>query len=140
MEQKELEQINKTAIMTALKQADIHLVALEYYGEGDSGGIEWVEGYRNGQKVPFSDDLKVTIQTLDYNYQTRINTVIDRTYDLEEAIRMFAYDVIEARHGGWENNSGGRGEMKICVSPGAESVTLEHADYYREETLSEYEI
>lgn len=136
----ELEGLNKSAILAALKQADIHLVALEYYGEGDSGGIEWVEGYRDGQKVPFDATLLVPIKSLHYNYQTKINTVVERTYDLEEAVRMFAYEVIEARHGGWENNSGGRGEMKICAKDGAESVTLEHADFYREEHLSEYDI
>ena len=55
-------------------------------------------------------------------------------------MREFAYSLIEVRHGGWENNDGGRGEIKICAKPGAESVTLEHADYYREEHLSEYTI
>lgn len=136
----EIEQFNKAAILSALKQADIHLVVVEYYGEGDSGGIEMLEGYRDGTKVPFDDNASVVLKSGYYNYLEKTETITEKSYGLEEAIREFSYSLIEVRHGGWENNDGGRGEIKICAKPGAESVTLEHADYYREEHLSEYTI
>ena len=68
MSYKDIEQFNKNAVLSALKQADIHLVAVEYYGEGDSGGIEMLEGYRNGTKVPFDATVSVILKSRYYNY------------------------------------------------------------------------
>ena len=56
---------------------------------------------------------------------------------LAEALESVTYDMLEARHSGWENGDGASGEFTIDV--GKQSIHLLHRDHYIAHDISEYE-
>jgi hypothetical protein len=80
----------------ALKLAAVQvaLVTSEYDGYGDSGQIESVS-YFNAA----NEDLTKTIES-----------------GLDQQVQDLLYDLLEVRHGGWENNDGGFGTFTWNVA------------------------
>jgi hypothetical protein len=85
----------------ALKLAAVQvvLVSSEYDGCGDSGQIESVS-YFNAA----NEDLSQTVEE-----------------GLGKQVQDFFYDLLEVRHGGWENNDGGFGSFTWNVAETVET-------------------
>lgn len=89
-------------VIERLAALGVDYVALEYYGSGDSGGIEGVTARTAGAGA-----VEVNLPA-----------------DLLDLVREFAYEYLGDEHGGWENNEGGSGEITIDV-PGRK-MTMHH--------------
>jgi hypothetical protein len=89
-----------------LLEAGVHSVAIDYDGCGDSGCIENI-AYRDnqGSAVDLAGKLAMT----------------------EEQLTDLFYDLIQARHPGWENNDGACGEFQWNLTQDA----LRHTHNYR---------
>jgi hypothetical protein len=106
---------NHAAIAQALAAAGVASVTALYEGTGDSGGLEDVSYWdRNDQ---FIDEK-----------------AIGKWHD---DLMEFLYDLIEIRHGGYENNEGGGGEFRWDLTE--DGLIHEHWDYLIERDCSTYE-
>jgi hypothetical protein len=106
----------------ALKLAalGVALVSSEYDGYGDSGQIESVR-YFNAA----NEDLTKTIEG-----------------GLDQQVQDLLYDLLEVRHGGWENNDGGFGSFTWNVAETVESgggLSHEHNDRFTDYSTTFHE-
>jgi hypothetical protein len=109
-------QVDKIALITALKAIDVVRVEVDYDGEGDEGQIQDINAYK-------ADDT-----TVDLSKTGLLSLGEDqdlRSYDnLRDFVDEFAWDVLSAHHDGFEVNDGGFGNVVIDVSAGI--ARLEH--------------
>jgi hypothetical protein len=99
-----------------LLEAGIRSVQVDYDGCGDSGCIESIT-YRDGQgsAVDRADQLAMT----------------------EEQLTDLFYDLIQARHPGWENNDGACGEFQWNLTEDA--LVHTHNDRFTDYDTTEHE-
>lgn len=116
---------NKANLFSALGDAGITCVTVTFDGYGDSGQIENIEA-KAGEAIADLPDTLVEIARTEF-YSDEIHR---RTQPLPEAIETICYLILEAKHGGWENNEGAYGELIFDVS--ADSLVLDFN--YRIET------
>lgn len=120
-----IDQAHKESIFVVLKNAGVKSAVVSYSGSGDSGDAESVtydpDGTYENITVPIADNDEPPI-----------------VKSLDEALIDYAMHLIEDRHGGWENNDGGSGEVTFDVKKG--SIHIEHHDYYTESTVSEHSL
>jgi hypothetical protein len=109
---------NKANLLTALAAAGITQVTVTFDGYGDSGQIENVE-VKAGDAFVDLPDTPVEIARTEYFHED----VNRRTNPLREALESVCYLILEAKHGGWENNEGAYGEFLFDVA--ADSITLD---------------
>lgn len=83
---------------------DVDNLTIEYAGGGDSGSVEDMSVYSNGQKVDFPDNF-------------------DRLLD------VIGWDIAYQTHPGFEINEGGSGELVCEFVDGKWSIQLDHKDY-----------
>ena len=102
---------NKTALFAALAAADITSVAIIFDGCGDSGQIDSVTA-KAGAHDASLPDTPVELASTEFHS----DEVTRKTMSLADAIEAFCYDVLESKHGGWENNEGAFGEFVFDVS------------------------
>jgi hypothetical protein len=88
-------------------------VVLEYRGSGDSADEE------------------------DFEFLTVNGNEVEVDLETSDKIRNFFWAMIDRRHGGWENNDGGRGRIMWKVPTG--EVLHEHSDFVTESVDSEHE-
>jgi len=93
--------------------AGVAAVRAEYDGCGDSGQFE---------QLGFVDSANAEVE-------------IDEA--LRERVTSLLYDLIELRHGGWENNDGAFGSFRWILAEN--QLHHEHNDRYTEVDYSEYE-
>jgi hypothetical protein len=106
----------KAALLAALKKTRAASVTIVYDGEGDSGQIGDIAAKSAaGRAVKLSGTVSLDLDGQLKEYAS-----------LEEAIEPFAWDVLYAYHGGFENNEGGYGTITIDVAKG--TVTIDHND------------
>ena len=115
----EIKRANLDSLFIAFGDSVIDVV-VEYRGSGDCGGIEEVN--INGVL-----DLAVKVNLI-RQYHDHDEVV---TLGVEDAIRSVADDLIDRRHGGFENNEGGGGEITFDVAN--KTVQIDHYDYIVEE-------
>lgn len=121
----ELHPVNKASLLTALAAAGITDVTVSFDGYGDSGQIEHVEAKAGDAIVDFPD-VSVEIARAGFS-----SPEIERRIEpLHEAVESLCYLILEAKHGGWENNEGAYGEFVFDVA--ADSITFDFN--YRIET------
>jgi hypothetical protein len=102
---------NKTSLFDALAAAGITTVIVNFDGCGDSGQIEMIEAKAGDDVIPLPT-VQIEIASAVWGSAT-----IDRqTRPLEEAIEILVYDVLNQKHGGWENNDGAYGEYTFDVA------------------------
>lgn len=107
----ELHPANKTALMIALRDAGITCVTVRFDGYGDSGQIEDV-GVRAGEEEAELPPTNVEIARTDFH-----SDEIERlTQPLNDAVETVSYELLEEKHGGWENNAGAYGEIVFDVA------------------------
>ena len=115
---------NKAIIFAALAAAGIHKVTVEYDGSGDSGQIEDVWARNDGDEIiSFPSDRKITLLS-----ENPDHPLAEQSF--EAAVETLAWDYLEQRHDGWENNDGAFGIFVFDV-PGR-LITLEHNERYTE--------
>lgn len=120
---------NKAALMAAFAAAGITSVVVTFDGYGDSGQIENCE-VKAGDRLVDLPDTPVEIARTEFFCET----VDRRSEPLREAIESVCYLILEAKHGGWENNEGAYGEFVFDVAAG--TVTLDFN--YRIETTENH--
>lgn len=125
----ELYPANKANLLAALAAGGITSVVVTFDGCGDSGQIENVE-VKAGDAFVDLPDTPVEIARTEYFSED----VDRRTEPLREALESVCYMILEARHGGWENNEGAYGEFVFDVA--ADSITLDFN--YRIETTENH--
>ncbi len=110
---------NKTSLFDALTAAGITTVVVNFDGCGDSGQIETIEAKAGDDVIPVPT-VPIEIASAVWGSAT-----IDRqTRPLEEAVEMLVYDVLNQKHGGWENNDGAWGEYTFDVAE--RTITLDY--------------
>jgi Family of unknown function (DUF6878) len=115
---------NKAIVFTALAEAGIHRVTIDYDGGGDSGQIEGIEAWdANDQRISFPADTKIKLAP-EYPQDPGAEQ------NLEAAVETLAWHYLEQRHDGWENNDGAFGVFVFDVP--ASLITLEHNERYTE--------
>jgi hypothetical protein len=117
---------NKGLIFAALAEAGIGKVTVEYDGSGDSGQIGDVFAWRGRDTVPLpSCKLQLAQSHPDHPFAET---------GLAEAVENLAWDCLEERHAGWENDDGGFGTFVFDVA--ARTLTLEHNERFTDFTSS----
>jgi Family of unknown function (DUF6878) len=119
---------NKAIVFAALAEAGIRCVTVEYDGSGDSGQIENVEAWNAGnERIPFPSPFIVRLISEDPDR-------LPSPTSLEGSVENLAWDYLEERHDGWENNDGGFGTFVFDVP--SRTITLEHNERYTEYSTS----
>jgi hypothetical protein len=116
---------NKTALFDALAAAGITTVIVNFDGCGDSGQIETIEAKAEDDVIPLP-----TVQIEIASAVWRSVTIDRQTRPLEEAIEILVYDVLNQKHGGWENNDGAYGEYTFDVAE--RTITLDYNERHME--------
>ena len=114
----ELYPANKASLLAALAAAGVTSVVVTFDGSGDSGQIENLE-VKAGDAFVDLPDTPVEIARTEFFCEN----VDRRTEPLREALESVCYMILEAKHGGWENNEGAYGEFMFDVA--ADSITLD---------------
>jgi len=104
---------NKAAVLSVLAGSGITLVTVRFDGSGDSGQIEEIDA-RSGESSADLPDTSVEIARCEFHDEE----VRHVTVPLPDAIEAMCYDLLESKHGGWENNEGGYGEFTFDVAAG----------------------
>jgi hypothetical protein len=136
-EAKDRARVNRDLILSVLQKIKATHVVIAYSGSGDSGQIDSVDIYREKDVINAKGAIKVLGRETHWNEKTNAwdEKVEHKILPLDEALREFVYDWIEAEHAGWENNDGASGECTIDVSKG--TFTLGHNSYYTESDYTE---
>lgn len=122
------------ALREALVPGGITRITIRYDGYGDSGQIEDITLYRSEDALSEDDavfGLKIEVPT----YQQYTDELEERQIsgELREVLDYLAMDIIDLQHGGWENEEGGYGEIRIDITAG----DVEHAHNERIETVNQ---
>lgn len=117
------EKANKDAILNAMKVAGINSATVSYSGSGDSGDTE------DTTFSPEGKEDQITVGIVSNDGKTTVKT-------LKTAIIDYAMMAVDARHGGWENNDGGHGEITFDAKKGV--ISIEHNDYVVETVTNGY--
>lgn len=114
----ELRLRNKTAVFDALAAAGIMHVIVSFDGEGDSGQIENIEA-KTGDNIVNLPGVQIEIHRAHWGMSEPQCSVVT----ISAAVEQLAYDCLEDKHGGWENNEGAYGECTFDVAQ--RTVTLD---------------
>ena len=108
---KQVNQLNKALVFTALKDAGVTKVVVQFDGVGDSGQIEALTAYKGEETV----ELPSTSLALNrcVSYTSGVGTV---EATLLESVETLVYGYLEQEHDGWENNDGGYGTFEFDVA------------------------
>jgi hypothetical protein len=122
---------NKVALFTALANAGITTVVVQFDGYGDSGQIESIEA-RNGEKAVELPDTQVGLAQARWG-----SSEVERSaLPIREAIEQLAYDFLGETHRGWENNDGAYGEFTFDVAE--RSITLDYNERITDTDYSQH--
>jgi hypothetical protein len=116
---------NKAAVFDALAAAGITHVIVSFDGCGDSGQIESIEA-KKGDDIVDLPGPQIDIHRTHWGMSQPECLVLTLT----DAVEQLAYDCLEDRHGGWENNEGAYGEFAFDVA--ARTITLDYNERYIE--------
>ena len=103
--------LNKTVLFDTLAALGVTLITVDFDGEGDSGQINSVVAFVNGE--PFT--LPPTMLTIHHSSWDSAE-LTTREIPLEAAIEEVCYGYLEQEHGGWVNNDGAYGEFTLTVA------------------------
>jgi hypothetical protein len=102
-----------------LQQLGVRLVVLRYDGTGDSGQIEEVCAYRVAEGIT---EPKQGYDSLDWFD----GELVDLPPDLDAFLMSYGYDQLASNFGGWEDNDGSFGKIKLVGEPAYWEGTIEH--------------
>ena len=114
----ELKPRNKTVLFDALAAAGVTHVVVSFDGYGDSGQIESIEA-KAGDNIVNLPGVQIEIHRAHWGMSEPECLVLT----LSDAVHQLAYDCLEEKHAGWENNEGAFGEFTFDVA--ARTATLD---------------
>jgi hypothetical protein len=125
---------NRDRIFDALAAAGVDSVAVEYSGYGDSGQIDMVD------LADLTHDISIDYDDVLTHYQDGQKglSLLTKSKRLGDAIEGFCWEILEAKHGGWENDAGGNGKFTFNVPE--RTITFEHNEAYTEYTKYTHEV
>lgn len=133
-----LVEVNKRELLAALRAAGAASAEVTYSGYGDSGDIDSACAYcSDSVELKLEGRIDFTVKQISARGETTGSRTIE-SMGLEDALKDFAYDVLETRHGGWELHEGAGGKLTINVEAGC--FTLAHNDFYTEVDHTESEL
>lgn len=82
-----------------------------------------------------TDELKnpVIVQYEGYGDNGGFEDVPD---NIPDEVEDFLWDLLNSQEGGWENNDGGRGDIKWDVN--TDEISIDHTQYYTESQSRQY--
>jgi hypothetical protein len=120
----------KSQLYAKLSKLGIASVLIVYDGCGDSGCIESIQVFdaRNCEvELPNrSVAIDLVESRFDGTLRQFITVNVKRTVPIKQAVENWCYDLLEQHFGGWENNDGSQGTIKIDVME--KSATIEHEE------------
>ena len=133
--------LNKPLLLAALARAGVASATVAYEGYGDEGQIEntMLKDAEN-TAIELTDEIVVVLFHLvsDYRDGAWHRRAEQQSVPLSDALEEFAWEAIELHHSGFENGSGGGGEVQFSVAAG--TVKLEHREDYTDHECSETEL
>ena len=114
----------KAALFTALSEAGIKLVVVDYDGSGDSGQLEGLTAIDGQDRETELPEASVAIQEARFEQADPVAM----TYSLRQLLEQLAWRFLDQTHGGWENDDGGYGEVTFTVAD--QSITLDHNERF----------
>jgi len=122
---------NKQRLFTFLASAHITRVIVTFDGEGDSGQIEDIQPYKGEKegKLP-----KGKVELLDLPYGAK--QVTARKRSATDALEALAYELLRAKHAGWENSDGAYGDFTFDVAGG--TITLDYNERFMSSEAHQY--
>ena len=132
-------QLNKAALLAALRTGGAVKATVHYSGRGDEGQIQDVT-FETEPGRDFDADSLVTV--LDANAVFRNHKwEYDRAEvvkPIRDALLDFANDVVETHYIGWENGEGAFGEVIFELgADGVDVVRIEHNECFVDSELDE---
>lgn len=131
---------NKPAIVQALAALGYTHADITYSGSGDSGDEFVISAHPGAEHQLKEKKVNVLDAKGTYDKENRKWNVCEEIVEvtLHQALQNFGDDLIrEYGHSGYENNSGGGGDITIDVANN--SYTYCHYDYVEERLESTYE-
>jgi len=120
----EANSINAKRILSAMEEAKVERIVVEYEGGGDSGGITDV-----ALEPDCTIDLEIWVACS--GWKAGDVTFSLKKLLLEDAAKHVADDMVESHFAGYEINEGGRGE--VIFDSSCENVKIEHVSYAEEQ-------
>ena len=117
--------VRKNCVIAFLKSLGVGRVEIVYDGEGDSGQIEAITPFAVDGTTMDIGQLKITDPK-----QCEAVTGRDSVETVSAILEYFAWHLLDAYHGGFENNEGGYGSITMDVATG--TVSLDHNDRFVE--------
>jgi len=121
----ELHPLNKANLFERLSAAGVTRVVVTFDGYADSGQLESVQGFAGDEACALPS---TTVQIHRLGFRDPAPTVSAQS--IGEAIETLAYDFLEEKHGGWENNAGAFGEFVFDVAAG--EITLDYNERFED--------
>lgn len=138
----------KQHLLEELRALKIVKVVIEYSGSGDSGQVDTVSAYREGDTQPQEPD--VIAKDSPFDVPIRVSNAIlgNDNAKLSARLEQFAYDALDAADvDDWYNNDGGEGILTILVKTGDDSeleefdagaISIRHRTFYTESDCSSF--
>ena len=118
-------ELNKAALVRAVKPLGLTRIEVDFSGSGDSGQIDEVRYFVGKQQLSNVDTLKLTLvveasisDSTTYCETKKEWVTTTKSPNIEELVEQICYDLLGANHGGWEINEGSFGEFVFSFSKG----------------------
>ena len=122
----------KAALFTALSEAGIKLVVVDYDGSGDSGQLEGLTAIDEQDRETELPETSVAIQEARFEQADPVAM----TYSLRGLLEQLAWRFLDQTHGGWENGDGAQGAFTFTAAD--QSITLDHNERFIDFTHSNH--
>jgi hypothetical protein len=129
---------NKKVILKALRDLGVKEVSVCYSGSGDSGCIDHVDFGDNTVDKYHVVTVEEKSSRFDNVTQAWIETAAQKDVPICDAIESFCYDLLEEKHGGWENDAGADGSFTLNADTG--QIAWNHNEYYTESNSYNYKV
>lgn len=118
-------ELNKVALVRAVKPLGLTRIEVEFSGGGDSGQIDEVRYFVGKQQLGDVDAIKKTLvveasisDSTTYCETKKEWVTTTKSPNIEELVEQICYDLLGANHGGWEINEGSFGEFIFSFNKG----------------------
>lgn len=139
--EQDIVRLNKPLLLAALAAAGAGTATVAYEGYGDEGQIEntTIEDAAS-TAIELTDETVVVVLHLVSEYRDGAwhRRSEQKSVPLSAALQEFVWGAIGLHHSGFENGSGGGGEVQFNVAAG--TVRLEHREDYTEHEFTETEL
>jgi hypothetical protein len=130
------EEKNKSTLLAALRETGAATATVTYQGSGDSGYVEGVS-IQDANDAAINWSSTVTYCDVENRFENGAwhPVIVEKEQPLETALSDFAMTAVYCRHGGWENNEGGCGN--VVFDTATDVVRIEHTEYFIDSACEE---